>query len=936
MADDVTLTIDGREVTVPAGTNVADAARSIDIAIPVFCYHPRMKAVGMCRMCLVAVGTPKMDRSTGAYVLDAEGKPEIMMMPKLQTACTTTVSQGMIVHTSTDEVKYAQRGILEFLLTSHPLDCPVCDKGGECPLQNLTMEWGPGESRFDYADKIHFEKPVRLGNLILLDRERCILCGRCVRFQDQIADDPVLGFDQRGRAWHIITMSEPPFDSKFSGNTTDICPVGALTTADFRFRARAWEVTSVPSLCLHCPVTCNITLDMRHNEIKRVMPRENSFVNDIWICDKGRFAQRFVENDTRLTTPLIRQGNELIQASWEEALELIAERFAALHRNAGADALAGLAGDRLSNEDLYLFQRLFRDVLGSNNLDHRAGTPADLPLDDSGLEVGVGSGTNLMSLGAGTTVLLIGGDPEEEAPIYLLRLREIAQRGGDIIVANSRATKLDRSAAQVLHYQPGTEQQLIHGLMLAVLEQFGSQKLPPRTSGMGDLRSTLNTSVKSVASATGIAEDTLRTVARQLAETDNGIIVYGADAMRGGAAIVQDIASLALLTGNVGRANSGLLPLLRRGNTRGALDMGIRPDRKPGYQPLREGKKTHPDDVSLRGLTAREMWGAAIEGRVRGMYLAGIDPVAEYPNIHEPLEKLEFLVVQDMFLTPTAALAHVVLPTMSFAERDGTYTNAERRVQRARQARPAVGTARADWEIVRDLAQALIERGVAPQAPPTAGEDQPRGQAQAGAPKQPRRQEQAEGEDWMYFTIGDVTMEIAERVPGYTGITPTALTRTGKHGTWGRQTNESFYYDGTSYTNIEGIGIQYPTPAEKPNASFSRASLKYERPAKDSNYPFLLQIQTLLYDSDPLLTNSLLESHVPEPYAILHPTDAEQHGIQQGQRVQITSSTGSLELVARVDDTQPQGSVRVPDHIAGAPLSKIQTGAYTRVAIKRL
>lgn len=256
---DVNLIIDGHAVTVPAGTNLVDAARTVEVAIPVFCYHPKLKPVGMCRMCLIEVYTPRIDPATRQVVLGPDGLPQLaLMMNKLQPACVTPVSEGMVVKTTTEKVKFAQRGVLEFLLTSHPLDCPVCDKGGECPLQNLTMQWGPEVSRFDYSDKVHFEKPIKLSDVIYLDRERCILCSRCVRFQDDIAGDSVLGFDNRGRSWEIISKSEPGFDSKFSGNTTDICPVGALTNADFRFRSRVWEVRSTPSICTHCSVGCNL------------------------------------------------------------------------------------------------------------------------------------------------------------------------------------------------------------------------------------------------------------------------------------------------------------------------------------------------------------------------------------------------------------------------------------------------------------------------------------------------------------------------------------------------------------------------------------------------------------------------------------------------------------------------------------------------------
>ncbi len=893
---DIHLIVDGVSVTVPAGTNVVDAARLAGIAIPVFCYHPRMQPVGMCRMCLVAIGTPKIDRATGQVETGADGKPIIAMMPKLMTGCTTPVSEGMVVLTTTDEVKFAQRGVLEFLLTSHPLDCPVCDKGGECPLQNLTMEWGPGNSRFDYTDKVHFEKPLALSDLIYLDRERCILCGRCVRYQDEIADDPVLGYESRGRQWHIISKSEPGFDSKFSGNTTDICPVGALTTADFRFKARAWEVQSVPSICTHCPVGCNITLDMRHNELKRVMPRENGLVNDIWICDKGRFGQRFVESQERLTTPLIRRGDRLEPASWEDALRLVAEKFLTIQRSAGGEALAGLAGTRLSNEDLFAFQRLFRDTLKSANLDHRVGTPADAPADMLGVELGVGVGTNLMELGQGTTVLVLGADPEEEAPVYLLRLRGIAQRGGNLIVANMRPTKLDRSATQVLHYRPGSEALVARALLRAVLDEVGSEQRTSHVSGWDDLRHALqDVNIGRLAAAAGVREDDIRTTAQRFVQAENGIIMYGADARAAGSDLVHSLGSLAVLAGKVGRANNGLIGLLPRGNSQGALDMGVCPDYGPGSVKL--------SDV---GLSAREMWGAAQEGRLRGMYVVGIDPSGDYPACRAALESLEFLVVQDMFLTATAQAAHVVLPSAAFVERDGTYTNAERRVQRARQAR-RFEHGRPDWEVIQGVAQTVT-----------------------------RRQSAGNGHGWNYLTVRDVAEDIAASVPGYDGITHAKLASTGLSGTWGRQTNEAIYYDGTNYENTEGIGVQYPSLIERQQASFALQSLENEMLAEDDRYPFILIEQSLLYDGDPLLRDSRLLAHVPAPFVAISTADARRLGIEAGQHVHVSSAAGAVDLPLRVVVDLPEGCVLIPANLPTAPLSVLQTGLRTRVAVARV
>ncbi len=445
MSDLITLTIDGVDVSVPKGTLIVDAAKKIGNEIPVFCYHPKMEPVGMCRMCLVEVGMPMRDRATGELMLEEDGSPKLNFGRGLQTGCTVTVGEGMVVRTATEPVKEAREDVLEFLLSSHPLDCPICDKGGECPLQNLTMEYGKGNSRMHYGDKLHLGKHVPLGELITLDRERCIQCARCVRFQEEIVDDPVIRFHNRGRSLEIVTMSDPGFDSYWSGNTTDICPVGALTSSDFRFGARPWELTPVASLCTHCPVGCNTTLSTRREAkaggrtvIKRVMPRQNEAVNEIWICDKGRFVHHYADATDRLTKPMIRKAGELVEAGWDEALDLVAETLG------GLNAVAGLAGDRLSNEDLFFFQKLFRKGLKSNNIDL-----AQRPLagGDVVAQVGLSSGSNLGELGAGDAVLVVASDLHEEAPVWWLRVKQAADRGAKVVVVNPYATRLDKHAA---------------------------------------------------------------------------------------------------------------------------------------------------------------------------------------------------------------------------------------------------------------------------------------------------------------------------------------------------------------------------------------------------------------------------------------------------------------------------------------------------------
>ena len=333
MSDTVTINVDGKDYEVEAGSNLVDAAKwHAGNDIPVFCYHPKMEPVGMCRMCLVELGTPGRDRATGELMRNDDGTPLIRYFPKLQTACTTAVSDGMHVKTNTQQVIDARNDVLEFLLSSHPLDCPICDKGGECPLQNLTMRHGPQASRMYFEDKMLLDKHYPLGDLIFLDRERCIQCARCVRFQDEVVGDDVLAFYERSRSLQIITNSDPGFDSYFSGNTTDICPVGALTTADFRFGARPWELNEVASISPWDAAGENISLSMRLDrdfggkaQIKRVMPRQNEWVNEIWISDKTRFGHHFTGSEDRLQQPQIKSGGALRASDWEAAMTGLAE-----------------------------------------------------------------------------------------------------------------------------------------------------------------------------------------------------------------------------------------------------------------------------------------------------------------------------------------------------------------------------------------------------------------------------------------------------------------------------------------------------------------------------------------------------------------------------------------------------------------------------------
>lgn len=821
----ITLTIDGIQVTVPEGTNIVDAAKKAGIDIPVFCYHPKMHPVGMCRMCLVEVGRPVIDRATGEFVRNEDGTLKIQFNPKLETGCTTPVSEGMVVINTSDKVKRGRKDILEFLLTSHPLDCPICDKGGECPLQNLTMAHGPGTSRFLFDEKKHLLKHTPLGELIYLDQERCIQCGRCVRFQEELVDDPVIGFSQRGRSLQIVTYSEPGFDSIFSGNTTDICPVGALTTADFRFGARPWELNAAASICQQCPVGCNLTLNVRREAvaggkvvIKRVMPRQNEWVNEIWICDKGRFGYHYTESQERLTQPLVRKGGELSPVSWEEALGLVAERF----RQAGENLLS-VAGGRLSNEDFFNLRKLTEGIGGKTALYTQMGGGDLVAL------AGMSPGSNLADLGKGDAILVIASDLHQEAPIWWLRVKQAAERGATLIVALPRPNRLDKFAQQVLRYQYGEE----CGLILAMINAL-SAKRPELPENVNPLW----------------RDSRVQAAAKAFAEAQNAVIFFGSEGvgLQTSQALAQACTNFLLVTNHLGRPNNGLIPVWQRPNEQGAWELGWRP---------------------LPNL------GEAM-GKASALYLVACDPAGDDPTL--PLTP-DFLVVQDLFLTATAKLAHVVLPALPFTEREGSLVNGERRVQRYYPAVPARPGPRPDFAISGQLGKLL-------------------------------------GIDLEDRIAAKVMMRIAAEAPAFAGISYTALAQAPEQ--WPIIGRADLYYGGTTYENKQGIGVQLP------NGILRGEQVTLNWPSLATGIPneegiLAVPIKTLYDSGTTLLPSRLLDQRRIGTVIWIHPTQANTNAIQEGDLVHLQIGEASAMATALLDEHVPPGVILTP-RSTGIPL----------------
>jgi NADH-quinone oxidoreductase subunit G len=652
------ITVDGREAECEKGELVIAVAERAGVYIPRFCYHPRMRAVGMCRMCLVNI-----DAGRG---------------PALTASCIAEVADGMVVDTQAPSVKKAQDGVLEFLLINHPLDCPVCDKGGECPLQDQTLRYGPGDSRF-VEEKRHFAKPIPISPLVLLDRERCILCDRCTRFSKEVAGDPLIHFFDRGNNTEVNTFPDHPFSSYFSGNVVQLCPVGALTSVSYRFTARPWDVDRVASTCTSCAVGCRVSLESTTNRLTRKQGLDSEAVNQGWLCDRGRYDFSWANSDDRVTAPMVRKGAELVEASWGEALAAAAGELSDVLTKHGPDAVGVIGGARLTNEDCYAWAKLAKSVLKTDNVDAQLG-------DGLAPEVVLGlPQATIADACDASTVVVIAPDLKEELPVLFLRLRgAILDRGLRVIEVAPAPTSLTPLAAAALVHRPGEAADVVAALVA--------------TAAPGD-------------AVAGVPTATV-TAARDLlaAGGDHVVVVLGRPSL----AESGDLAAAAAGVVRDALPGATFLPVLRRGNVRGALDMGLAPGLLPGRVSLDSGREWFEQEwgalPAARGLGTAGMLRAASEGRLHALVLLGADPLADFPDrelARRALTTVGRLIVVDTFLTESARQATVVLAAAGYGEKEGSTTNIEGRVTRLGQKVVSAGTSWADWVIATELADRL-------------------------------------------------------------------------------------------------------------------------------------------------------------------------------------------------------------------------------------
>ncbi len=647
---DVNLTVDGKKLTAPAGTLLIEACKSVGIEVPSFCYYPNLSLQGACRMCLV----------------------KIEKMPKLQTACTTVVSEGMVVVTESDEIKQARKSMLELLLGNHPLDCPVCDAGGECELQDMTFSYGAAESKFMEA-KNHKEEQ-QWSPVVFFDRPRCILCYRCVRICGEGMDVWALGVQNRGVSSLIAPNKEDHLECEECGMCIDICPVGALTSGAYRYKTRPWEMKHVGTVCTHCGDGCKTTLGVRRSdtgmEIVRGDNRDKSGTNGDFLCIKGRYAFDFANHEDRLTQPLIRKNGKLTPATWEEAFELVGKKFKEVRDKDGGAAIGVIGSTRTTNEEAYLLSKFARTVLKTNNISHHR--TADFPAFAAALRGKPDATASMSDVYTAPAILLIGNDPTEQHPLLAWQIRNnVRLHRAKLYLINSAPIKLRRQAASFTEIPAGSE-----GKVAAFLSGDDAA-----ADALGD-------------------KSAWRTLRDKLRAEQNLVIIFGSE-IRG-----NDVASL--VSFGSGIAGAKFICLADYANSRGAADMGLYPDLLPGYHPISGSSEFHREwgDVpSTPGLDLAGMVDSAKAGKLKALYVVGANPVGR-KNIDPFVFSKSFVVVQDMFLTETAVMADVVLPAANAYEKSGTMTNTCGDVQLVKKAGEVSGT-KPDFEMIVRIADAM-------------------------------------------------------------------------------------------------------------------------------------------------------------------------------------------------------------------------------------
>jgi formate dehydrogenase (NADP+) alpha subunit len=874
---EIKVTINGKELKGTEGQTVLELALENDIQIPNLCHDPKVKPTGACRLCLV----------------DIEGQRGLV------SSCTLKIEPSMVVRTNTEQIEAIRKTIIELLYYEHLSSCAVCDKTGNCKLQHYAYQYQIPDQVLNIYEHEKAEPNYTAQNkAIAYNPHQCIRCGRCIRVCQEVQMDSALTFKQRASQIEIATAFDMPLNDstcELCGQCITTCPTGAMYEKASKGCGQFKDVIRTRTTCPYCGVGCQFDLNVnfRTNDIIRVTCKGTGIPNHENLCVKGRFGMDFISSDKRLTTPLIRKDGELKEASWQEATDLIVSKLTEIKKSSGPDSIAGLSSAKCTNEENYIFQKFIRACIGTNNVDHCARLCHASTVAGLARAFGSGAMTNSIDeLKNAECIFVIGSNTTEAHPVIALNIKHaVVNNGAKLIVADPRTIDLVRFADLHIAQKPGTDVALINAMMKVIVEEdlLNKEFIAERTEDFDKLKAAVEKgSIEQASKITTVPADLIRQAAVTYAKAATSSIIYsmGITQHTTGTDNVLSLANLSMLTGHIGKESTGVNPLRGQNNVQGACDLGALPNVYPGYQQVEDEairqKFESAWDVKLspkKGLTIVEIMHAIEEDKIKALYIMGENPALSDPNLNrtrKALESVDFLVVQDIFLTETAQYANVVLPAVSFAEKDGTFTNTERRVQRVRKAVDPPGQAHIDWRIICDISKKM---------------DYP-----------------------MSYTCADSIMdEIASVTPIYGGI---------------------------SYDRINDTGLQWPCPdKDHPGTKFlhkgkfSRGKGKFHpvnfmppKEPEDKKFPFVLSTGRQLYQfhtGTMTRKSAVIDQVSPTGYVEINTADAAKLGISNGDNVEVSTRRGKVITPAKVTDGIEKGWIFMPFHFAEAPANML-------------
>ncbi|MEW6088722.1 MAG: molybdopterin-dependent oxidoreductase [bacterium] len=887
----ITLTIDGKNIFVPRGTKIIEAAKSAGIDIPHLCHHTGLEPFGGCRLCVVEI----------------EGTHELV------SSCVAPVEENMVVLTDTPRINKARQTIIELLLLNHPMDCLVCERCGDCRLQDLAYRLKVNFNIFKMDKRIG--PATQTKGIIEINPKKCMHCGLCVRACREIRMVGAIDFSYRGFKTEIGTPFRKSIDCEFCGQCISICPVAGVISNLSKYEARIWEVGKHNTICPYCGCGCSISLNIKDNKVISVSSREGLGINNGSLCAKGRFGYDFPNSPKRLINPLIKKDGKLVETSWEEAIKFSADKLLEIKEKYGPDSIAGIISARCTNEETYLFQKFMRAVIGTNNIDNSSRLENGVNINVLAPMLGYPAMTNPMDdLLKSEVIIVIGANPIESQAIASLKIKSaVKKHNAKLILVDPRETKLNTFAKLWISPNIQTDPVFLNAISKIIIDENLQDKkfIKERTEGFEEFKlSTGKIPINLASKITGIIEEKIFETARLIGKSRKTSFVYGSGVtqQKNSSETVKAIVNLCLLTGNIGKEGAGIYPLKGYNNSQGACDTGAIPEYLPGYQKFDDPvirknfnsvwKKEIP---KLPGSTYHQIFGKIMEKKIRAVYIIGDDPIASFPDtefLKLTLSKLDFLAVNDLFLNNTTPYAHVVFPVSSFVEKEGSYTNMERRIQDFKHPLKPVKNTKTDSEII-----GLISKGL-------------------GFP--------------LDCSIGNIRKEIAELVPVYKEINILPFPSKGTQ--WP-----------ASKINNGGTPVLYTGRENKFNFLAPE-----NLPVEEKNniiYPFtLLSGGSLFHSHSGAMTRNSKGLHevCPEGFIDINPDDAEKLKIIENELIRISSKTGSTTIKARLDKKIPQGILFTPVHFFEEmrinvlfpwelnPVSKSLINKSTRVKLEKI